>query len=189
MGAFDLEVSEAELAAARRGERSAQAALYRRFERPVYTLARRMLDDPDAAADVLQDAFLTAFRSLHQYRGEAPFGHWLRRVVATQALMQLRAHRRWQALFVPMSDGADAILGAEDLQEVELGALLARLPPLPRAVLWLYHVEGYTHAEIAELCQRTVSFSKSQLARAHATLRAQLNAAPAANGEPDATPA
>jgi RNA polymerase sigma-70 factor (ECF subfamily) len=189
MGAFDLEVSEAELAAARRGERSAQAALYRRFERPVYTLARRMLDDPEAAADALQEAFLTAFRTLHQYRGEAPFGHWLRRVVATQALMQLRARRRWQDVFAPMNEDADTVFGIEDLHDLDLEALLARLPPLPRAVLWLYHVEGYTHAEIAALCQRTVSFSKSQLARAHATLRAQLNAAPAAHGEPDATPA
>mgnify|MGYP000737072703 CR=1 FL=1 len=83
MSAFDIEVPDTELAAAQRGEARAQASLYRRFERPAYTLARRMVTDPDGAADVLQDAFVTAFRSLHQFRGEAPFGHWLRRVVAT----------------------------------------------------------------------------------------------------------
>lgn len=189
MSAFDLPVTEQELAAARRGERAAQAVLYRRFERPAYTLARRMLDDPDTAADVLQDAFLTAFRSLHQYRGEAPFGHWLRRVVATQALMQLRARRRWQEVFVPMGEDADAVFGAEDLQDIDLEALLGRLPPLPRAVLWLYHVEGYTHVEIAALCQRSVSFSKSQLSRAHARLREHVQAAGTATGALDVTPA
>ena len=48
---------------------------------------------------------------------------------------------------------------------------MEQLPPNTRAVLWLYHVEGYTHGEIAALMQRTLSFSKSQLARGTRRLR------------------
>ena len=54
---------------------------------------------------------------------------------------------------------------------VDLERALATLPPLTRSVVWLHDVEGYTHAEIARLLGRTASFSKSQLARAHARLR------------------
>ncbi len=184
MSAFDIEVPDTELAAACRGDARAQAALYRRFERPAFTLARRMVNDPDGAADVLQDAFVTAFRNLHQFRGEAPFGHWLRRVVATQALMYLRAQRRWQDLFVPTTEVVEARIGREDLHSIDLERVLATLPDVPRAVLWLYHVEGYTHAEIAALCGRTVSFSKSQLSRAHARLRQQFGSTETLPGAP-----
>ncbi|ULQ47581.1 sigma-70 family RNA polymerase sigma factor [Flagellatimonas centrodinii] len=182
MSAFDLEVSDSELAAATRGEASAQSAIYRRFERPAFTLARRMVNDPDGAADVLQDAFVTAFRTLHQFRGDAPFGRWLRRVVVTQALMYLRAQRRWQDLFVPTNDVIEAQIGQEDLHTLDLERVLSTLPDVPRTVLWLYHVEGYTHVEIAALCDRTVSFSKSQLSRAHARLRQQFGGAPSVPG-------
>lgn len=182
MSAFDIEVPDTELAAARRGEARAQASLYRRFERPAYTLARRMVRDPDGAADVLQDAFVTAFRTLHQFRGDAPFGRWLRRVVVTQALMSLRAQRRWQDLFVPTNEVIEAQIGQEDLHSLDLERVLSTLPDVPRVVLWLYHVEGYTHAEIASLCGRTVSFSKSQLSRAHSRLRQQFGGAVEAPG-------
>ena len=57
-------------------------------------------------------------------------------------------------------------MSAQDLKRA-----LGRLPALSRAVLWLYHVEGYTHEEIAQSFDRTVSFSKSQVARAGARLR------------------
>ena len=64
--------------------------------------------------------------------------------------------------------------GVEDLCQLDLEKALSLLPQMPRAVLWLYHVEGYSHAEIAALCGKTVSFSKSQLSRAHARLRTLL---------------
>ena len=55
--------------------------------------------------------------------------------------------------------------------QMDLEQALARLHPRSRAVVWLYDVEGYTHAEIAQLMGQTVSFSKSQLSRAHERLQ------------------
>jgi RNA polymerase sigma-70 factor (ECF subfamily) len=175
MSGFDLALDEATLAAARGGGRAAQGTIYRQFERAVYTLARRMCSDPDAAQDITQNTFLRAFRSLAQYRGDAPFGHWLRSIAATESLMHLRQGRRWLELFVPAEDYVEELIGVDDVSTTDLERALALLPPLPRSVLWLYHVEGYTHLEIAKLCGRTASFSKSQLSRAHQKLRALLH--------------
>ncbi|HUP93190.1 MAG TPA: sigma-70 family RNA polymerase sigma factor [Solimonas sp.] len=181
--AFDLPLDPATLAAARGGGRHALEAIYKAFERAVFTLARRMTNCPDAAQDVVQNTFLRAFRSLHQYRGEAPFGHWLRSVAATEALMHLRAGRRFLELFEPdaVEDASPAV---EDVVNADLERALGLLPPVPRAVMWLYHVEGYTHPEIAALSGRSVSFSKSQLSRAHHKLRELLNPLPAPAAAP-----
>ncbi|ROH88776.1 sigma-70 family RNA polymerase sigma factor [Stagnimonas aquatica] len=154
---------------ARAGDRAAQALIYRRYERAVYTLLRRMVDCADTAADLLQDSFLDAYARIHQFRGESPFGYWLRAVAASRALMHLRGQRRFLELFAPEAEVER--VPSFDVHQLDLERALAVLPPLPRAVLWLYHVEGYTHAEIAAMNGKTESFSKSQLARAHQKLR------------------
>ncbi|MGH8457234.1 MAG: RNA polymerase sigma factor [Stenotrophobium sp.] len=172
--AFDAPIAPETLDQARQGERRAQESIYRGYERAVYNLARRMTSDPDAASDITQDTFLHAFKNLHQYRGESPFGHWLRAVAASKALMHLRAGRRFLELFAPDADISETV-GLEDVSTLDLENALGLLPPVPRSVLWLYHVEGYTHPEIAQMCGKTVSFSKSQLSRAHQKLRQVLD--------------
>ena len=177
--AFDAPLDPQTLAQARAGERRAQEAIYRGYERAVYSLARRMTSDPDAALDIMQDSFMHAFKHLHQYRGDSPFGHWLRSVAASKALMHLRAGRRFLEIFTSEVEADDA--GSfEDVSSIDLERALALLPAVPRSVLWLYHVEGYTHPEIAELSGKTVSFSKSQLSRAHQKLRAVMHPTDAA---------
>jgi len=172
---FDLEVDALLLASLRRKDRAAQAEIYRRFERPMFTLLRRMLSCPDTAMDLMQDSFIVAFDRLPQFRGEAPFGRWLRAIAVSQVLMHLRSSRRWVSMFEQAMEDAEAP-PLDELAQHDLERLLGLLPALPRAVLWLYHVEGYTHVEIAAAANRTVSFSKSQLARAHQRLREMLEA-------------
>lgn len=174
--AFAIEVPDLLLAAARRGESAAQERLYRLFERPAYTLALRLLSDPDEARDVLHDALLGVFQRLHQFRGDCPFWAWLRQVVVNTALMRLRRRRRLDAHEEIVADGEDApddrapppSLAAE---AALLERALARLPATTRSVVWLACVEGYSHPEIAASMQQSVSFSKSQLARGLARLR------------------
>lgn len=154
------------------GEMDAHAELFRRFGPPVFTLARRLLQSRDAAEEVLQETFLDCMRRIDSFRGEAPFGFWLRRLAVNRCLMLLRSERQHQTdelLEEPVDhrDGFDAALRRADLE-----ALLGKLSAESRAVLWLHEVEGYTHREIAALLNRTESYSKSQLARSHARLRA-----------------
>lgn len=181
--ATDYDVPDTLLARARRGEAAAFEQLYRRFERPVFTLALRLTGNREEAQDVLQDAMLKLFNKLHEFRGECPFWGWLKRIAVNEALMRLRRRDRLRYEDEPPEPelaeheqrlppaAADAAL---------LTRTLERLPDATRSVLWLYHGEGYTHEEIAALMGRTISFSKSQLARGTRRLRALLRLEPEA---------
>jgi RNA polymerase sigma-70 factor (ECF subfamily) len=175
---FQIEVSTDLLARAASGDVAAFEEIYRRFERPAYTLAWRMLGDSDGARDTLHDAMLKVFQRIGQYRHEAPFWAWLRQIVCNEALMRLR-RREPPAADIDADDIIDiaappwVVADARSLERA-----LAKLPALTRSVLWLYHVEGYSHPEIAALVGKTTSFSKSQLARGTARLRALLDPQP-----------
>lgn len=177
---FAIDVPDHLILQARAGEMVALERIYRLFERPAYTLALRLLADADQAREVLHDALLNAFSRLEQFRADSPFWAWLRQIVVNMALMRLRARRRSRALETALSDD-DWMMGDEGgapIRAAESGALeraLSALPTTTRSVIWLYCVEGYSHAEIAESMAQSVSFSKSQLARGLARLRRLLN--------------
>lgn len=171
--AFD----EALVARARSGDLEALEALYRAFEVPVYNLARRMCRTAEDAEDVLQETFLEVVRSIKRYRGDGSLWGWVRTVAASKALMRLRRQKYRDADEYDEQSGVGiAASGRTDPvhERMDLEVALARLSDTARAVVWLHDVEGYTHEEIAELMGKTVSFSKSQLARAHARLRSWL---------------
>lgn len=159
--------------------------IYRAFERPAYTLALRMLGNPDSAREVVHDAMLHLIERIAQFRGDAPFWGWLRQIVVNQALMRLRRERVVAFEALPDMDESPGTLPAPwtfaDSRQLEQA--LARLPALTRSVLWLYHVEEYTHQEIAAMTGKSVSFSKSQVARGSVRLRALLQSDPLQHAE------
>ena len=169
---FQQQVEPELIARLKRGDLAAFECIYRQFERAAWTLALRLTGRADVAQEVLQDAMLKAYERAGQYRGDAPFPAWLRKLVINEALMRLR-HDRLHVFEVYADTQADAN-AAEPWVRADATTLdraLNRLPDTARAVLWLYYVEGFTHIEIAERFGRTVSFSKSQLARATRRLR------------------
>jgi RNA polymerase sigma factor (sigma-70 family) len=175
---FAIDVPLALLERARRGDRAAFEQLYRLFERPVFSLATRMLGDPDEAMEVLHDAMLKVFDRLGDFRGEAPFWGWLRQVAVNEALMKLRKRQRLdyvEELPEPDAHEPAALLPPVAAEAGALGRALAQLSATTRSVLWLYHAEGYTHEEIAGLMGRSTSFSKTQLLRGTRRLRELLN--------------
>jgi len=169
---FQQHVDPDLIARLQHGDLAAFEAVYRQFERAAWTLALRLTGRADVAHEVLQEALLKAFERAGQYRGDAPFAMWLRKLVVNEALMQLR-HERLHMIEVFADDHADdgAPVPWVLVDAAVLDHALNRLPDTARAVLWLYHVEGCTHVEIAEQFGRSVSFSKSQLARATRRLR------------------
>lgn len=174
---FAIEIPDTVLAQARRGEEAAFEHIYRRFERPAYTLALRLCGDRDEAQDVFQNAMLKLFDKIGEFRGECPFWAWLRRIVVNEALMRLRRRGRLrfdEEVPEPEPEPGDRLLPPAAADAALLTRALARLPETTRSVLWLYHGEGYSHPEIAEMMGRSVSFSKSQLARGLRRLRAEL---------------
>lgn len=153
---------------ARRGDADAFERLYREHAPAVFTLATRLTGDRAAAEDIVQDTFLRMFGFLSGLRADTPLRPWLKRVAANLAIDRLRRESRY---------GDDARLwtmeSADSAQSeaVEADALLRRLPPLARTLLWLHEVEGWSHTELARRFGRSESWSKSILSRALARLR------------------
>lgn len=155
------------LAGLRRGCRISQAQVYERFSRAAWTLALRLTGCEARAWDAVQDGFLAAFRRIRQFRGQAAFGYWLRRIIVNQVIDQHRAGRRETSL----ASAAPAITPDTDTRWLDLEKALDQLDPVDRLVIWLHDVEGMTHAEIAALDGHTESWSKSRLSRARNRLR------------------
>jgi RNA polymerase sigma-70 factor (ECF subfamily) len=175
-----LAVPDVLVARAQAGDEAALEALFRAFETPVYNLARRMLRNAEDAEDVLQETFLEVVRSLRHYRGEGYLWGWIRRIVVTKALMRIRRdHVRATEPLNEEPGRAGMHVGAN----IDLERAFEQLTDTSRAVVWLHDVEGYTHEEIGELMGKSVSFSKSQLARAHARLRRELGGSEGAHAQ------
>jgi RNA polymerase sigma-70 factor (ECF subfamily) len=175
----DIDVPPEVLASACSGSERAQAAVYAAVAPATFGLVRRLAGSRALAEDLFQETMMAVFLSLASFRGEAPLGAWVRQIAVSKCLMYLRSpwHRarlrlgsqsdsdaRWVEALLPATPGPRA-------ESVDLERALASLAPTARAVVWLFEVEGYSHEEIAQSFGRSVSFSKSQLARAHVKLR------------------
>jgi RNA polymerase sigma-70 factor (ECF subfamily) len=168
---FEIELDEITLAQARRGQVPACERIFRAFQRPAYSVAFRICQCRETAEEVTQEAFITAFRKIRQFRGDAPFWGWLRRVVVNHAIGTLR--RGGKATAVEFQDHLAATEGEQERVglAMDLESALAALDTVDRTVVWLHDVEGYGHQEIAELFDKTESFSKTRLSRARTRLR------------------
>jgi RNA polymerase sigma-70 factor, ECF subfamily len=175
----EIEVPADELAAARAGDRDARRALFERVAPAAFGIIRRLVVQKATAEDLLQDTLIAMFEHLDDFRGEAPFGVWVRSIAVSRCLMSFRSpwHRARVALESWTEDsGAAGESAGRTVDLIDLDRALEKLAPLTRTVVWLYDVEGWSHEEIARAFDRTVSFSKSQLARGHARLRTALHA-------------
>jgi RNA polymerase sigma factor (sigma-70 family) len=160
------------------GDEAAREAIYAALAPATFGLIRRLIGQRGASEDVFQDTMMTFYERLAEFREEAPLGAWLRQIALSRCFMYLRSP--WRRARLSLTTTADAgAIGEVALvtagiapEALDLERALAMLTPTARAVVWMYEVEGYSHAEIAQAFGRTASFSKSQLARAHARLRA-----------------
>ena len=173
---FDTEIDEVTLAAMRRGDVSACERVYRQFQRPAFTVAFRVVNCRETAQEVTQEAFITAFRRIRQYRGDSPFWGWLRRVVVNHSISTLR--KKPKADIVEFEDYRASEAGDQDGlgQCMDLEGALSQLSDEDRTIVWMHDVEGYKHHEIAEWFGKTESFSKTRLARARKRLRELIKA-------------
>jgi RNA polymerase sigma-70 factor (ECF subfamily) len=171
----EIHVTGEELAAARAGDSAARRILFERVAPATLGIIRRLVAQKALAEDLLQDTLIAMYEHLDDYRGEAPFGIWVRSIAVSRCLMAFRSpwHRARVALesWTEESWAAPAESESRTSDLIDLDRALAALSPITRAVVWLYDVEGWSHDEIAKGFERTVSFSKSQLARGHARLR------------------
>ncbi len=168
---------EAELiAGCRRGNGTAQKAVYEMFAGRIYSLCRRYLPDAMDAEDVLVSTFVKVFDRIAQYRNEGSFEGWIRRIAVNESLTWLRKNKSMYAdVPLEMANGNRYLSPLSDHLEAEdLLKLVAELPPGYRIVFNLFAIDGYSHEEIAQRLGINVNTSKSQLCRARALLQKQL---------------
>ena len=157
---------------AKAGDINALERVYRAYQGTVYAMARRISRTAEDAEDVLQETFLEVCRSMGGFRGSGTgsLTAWIKRIAASKALMKIR-RAKYRDTDVLFEDSAPATNSGDVGLRMDLESVMQRLSDTSRAVVWLHDVEGYTHEDIAELMGKSVSFSKSQLSRAHARLR------------------
>ena len=160
------------------GDRLAGRALYDTHAPRVYSLAYRLSGDAEKAREFTQDTFIRAFSRLSQFRGEAAFSTWLHRITVTVVSNARRSEVRTArevALDEAHSIEASAAEAEPDLKE-SIARAVDKLSEAYRTTLILHDIEGYTHAEIAEILGVPEGTSKSRLSAARAQLRDALAA-------------
>jgi RNA polymerase sigma factor (sigma-70 family) len=174
----EIEIPEDLLRRACAGDEAAQVAVYTATASAAFALIRRLIANQAMAEDLFQDTMMTLFQRLPEFRREAPLGAWLRQIAVSKCLMFLRSPWHRARLHLETDDegeGANCptalITPAPRAECFDVERALASLPPTTRVVVWLFEVEGYTHEQIARYFGRSISFSKSQLARGHIRLR------------------
>ena len=180
---------EALVRLAQGGDSRAFDELVTRYKDKVYRLAFKILRHEEDAAETLQDAFLSAWRGLKNFKAESTFSTWLYRVATNAALMKYRKRREGHISFeqsqsrnedaeplaIPdwSSQPLNELLDSETREVMEEG--IQRLPEELRTVFVLRDVEGLSNAEVAEVLELSIAAVKSRLHRARIALRDRLN--------------
>lgn len=171
------------------GENRAFDELVRRYRDRVYRLCMKILRHEDDAAEALQDAFLSAYRGLPNFKRESRFSTWLYRIATNASLMKLRRRREGHVSY-EQSQGADgdaeplaipdwSSQPLEDLLDAETREVLGRevdlLPANEREVFVLRDIMEQSNADVAQELGLTVAAVKSRLHRARLHLRDRMN--------------
>jgi RNA polymerase sigma factor (sigma-70 family) len=163
----------------RAGDQDAHYSLYKLYAKSMFNVGYRITGNKDDAEDVLQEAFISAFKNLNNYRGDATFGSWLKRIVVNKAINALKKRRlelipEEEHFDVPAPEEEETYMPGLTVDNVKRA--MESLPDGYRSVLSLYLLEGYDHQEIGEIMGITESTSKSQLNRAKKKLKELLTA-------------
>ncbi len=175
MDQLSVHTTDELVARCRKDDREAYRQLYKMYNRAMYNVGYRIVNDADEAKDVLQDSFISAFNNLDNYRGDASFGAWLKRIVVNKAINLVRKRRfdrlpeneSWDVKDEQVQDELEGFPFSVD----KVRKAIEALPDGYRVVLSLYLLEGYDHSEIAEILGITESTSKSQFNRSKKKLK------------------
>jgi RNA polymerase sigma-70 factor, ECF subfamily len=175
-----LRVDEREaVEACQRGEREAFDGLVERYQRDIYRLCYRYVNDPQDANDMAQEVFLKAYRAIGRFRGDSSFSTWLYRI-AVNTCLNFRSSRRpdAQELSDALQDGrAGALATMEEEERAQrVREAVSRLPEKQRATLILKIYHELTHEEVAGIVGSSVGTVKANLFHALGNLRKMLHA-------------
>ncbi|MGB8190751.1 MAG: RNA polymerase sigma factor [Chitinophagaceae bacterium] len=155
----------------KQGDARSYETLYQQYAKAMYNTSLRIVNNAGDAEDVLQEAFMDAFRFLNDFNYKSTFGAWLKRIVINKSINVLRK-RRLDLVDIDTTAAPDLpneeVLDEENIQ-LKVGEVKKAVTLLPngyRTVLTLYLFEGYDHEEIAEILRISESTVRTQYHRA-----------------------
>lgn len=158
---------------AQQGSTEAFEVLVHRYREQVYRVALRLVNDRAAAEDVAQDALVSAWRALPEFRRESTFSTWLHRIVVNSALNLVTRRRLTDELVedppIETSEQPDRVVESR-LSEAALHSAIRDLPFDQRAPLVMYQFEGFSYEQTAEILQVSVATVRGRIARARRAL-------------------
>ena len=160
-----------------KGESWAQKQLYEKYASAMLGICLRYVREKETAYDLLQDGFVTLFTKIHTYSGNGSFPAWVKKIFVNTALEHLRRNdilrlsiEIEEAYYLEDTD----ISIFEQMSENELIECIRKLPNGCRIVFNMYAIEGYSHAEIAQILNIQESASRTQYVRARQSLQKML---------------
>ena len=154
----------------------AQGVLYKRYSGILFSICLRYSPNKTEAEDNLQDAFLTIFKKIEQYKGKGSFEGWIKRITVNTVLQKYRKQRVYSIEDEAQIEEEDNV--TVDTETVPLDFLLKIIQELPdqyRLVFTLYVLDDYSHKEIAKMLGISDGTSKSNLARARGILKTKID--------------
>jgi RNA polymerase sigma factor (sigma-70 family) len=158
------------------GDGKAQKRLYDQYSKIMFGLCLRYSNSYDDAKDILQDGFIKVFTKISQFNSLGSFEGWMKRIFVNSALEFYRINKNHMnqsdvefANNKPHND-----FTVEKISQKEILSMLNKMPTGYRTVLNLFIIEGYSHAEIAEMMGISEGTSKSQLSRARVILQNEI---------------
>ena len=155
----------------KQGDTQSFQTLYRQYSKAMFNTSLRIVNNTADAEDVLQESFLDAFRSLHDFHYRSTFGAWLKKIVINKSINILRKRRN--DLVDMESTELQAVPDEESINEEEIRyrvdevkKMITRLPDGYRTVLSLYLLEGYDHEEISQILNISHNTVRTQYVRA-----------------------
>ncbi len=154
------------------GEREAQSQLYKLYYKSMFSTSVRIVGNTEDAEDVMQEAFLSAFKKMGTYKGEVSFGAWLKKIVVNRSLDYLKKRKVvFEEINEKIINEESPMMETKEIDVAKIKKAIGQLPEGYRVVLSLYLFEGYDHDEISEILSISNSSSRSQLLRAKLKLR------------------
>jgi len=154
----------------------AQGALYKRYSGVLFSICLRYSPNKTEAEDNLQDAFLTIFKKIEQYKGKGSFEGWIKRITVNTVLQKYRKQRVYNIEDEAQIEQEDDV--TVETETIPLDFLLKIIQELPdryRLVFTMYVMDDYSHKEIAKMLGISDGTSKSNLARARGILKTKID--------------
>jgi RNA polymerase sigma-70 factor (ECF subfamily) len=166
--------------ACRKGEQSAQFEIYERYHKAMYNTSLRIVKDGFEAEDIMQEAFLTAFKKLKSLKDNAMFGAWLKRITVNKSIKHYRKKAKENE--IPLDDVLYKVEDEPPAEESDYTKLkakqvletLQKLKENYRMALTLHLIEGYDYEEIGEIMNISYANCRTTISRAKESLRKKL---------------